>query len=122
VRNRRVIRRVLALALALCAPAAQAAELTDLGTLFLSPQERTRLDQLRRGEPLDPVDGQPGRRQSAPELTGFVQRSDGKNTIWVDGRARDMAASRGTPPLDPKAVRGYSQNPDGVRVERKTPR
>ncbi len=122
MRNRSALCRALALALALCAGAAYAAELANLGTLFLSPQERARLDQLRRGEPLEASEGRAAGTRAAPELTGFVQRSDGKNTIWLDGRAVGMAAPRGAPTLEPKAVRGYSQNPDGVKVERKTPR
>jgi len=103
-------RRVLAVLVLAAATSAGAAE--SLGTLFLSAEERARLDTLRRGD----VPAAPG---AAPQrdhaLTGFVQRSDGRTTVWIDGRAV-MVPARRAPPLDPRIVQDNSEN--GVRVER----
>ena len=57
----------------------------SLGRLFFTPQERSRLDQRRAGgapaEPERPL-------ASASHVTGFVQRGDGKTTVWIDGQPR----------------------------------
>jgi hypothetical protein len=93
----------------------------DLGTLFHSPEERARLDRLRRGEPTQPAQSggvRPGTRQS---LTGFVQRSDGRATVWIDGSPLSVATPSARK-LDPAEVRAYSEDPDGVKIERKPAR
>lgn len=110
-------RRALALLLTLAAGFAGAAE---LGTLFNSPQERARLDRLRRGEPPVSAATAPG---GPREVTGFVQRSDGRGTVWIDGVPVPVASPRAAPLFDPRNVRGYSdRNDDELRVERKTAR
>jgi hypothetical protein len=63
------------------APAASAA--AEIGTLFHTPEERARLDQLRRGETPEAAPA-PGEART-PAVTGYVRRSDGRNTVWVDG-------------------------------------
>lgn len=95
-------RRVAALLLLLVATAAAAED--SLGTLFLTPEERARLDALRRGD-AQAAPGAPAPRDHA--LTGFVQRSDGRTTVWIDGRAVTVPARR-VPPLDPRIVQDYA--------------
>ena len=91
----------LVLFLALLAPAAGAAE---LGTLFHSPEERANLEKLRRGEVVqEDALGTPARR---PEVTGFVRRSDGRNTVWINGVPVSVAGARADALLDPEARRG----------------
>jgi hypothetical protein len=107
-------RAAIALVLALSAPAAA----IELGTLFHTPEERARLDRLRRGEPLGTA--QPAHAGAPPALTGYVQRSDGRTTVWIDGIPVNVAAPR-APRLEPKSVRAYSEDPD-VKVERKPAR
>jgi hypothetical protein len=51
-----------------------------------------------------------------------VQRSDGRTTVWIDGDPVTLATPRGGSKLDPKAVRAYGADTDGVKLERKTPR
>ena len=107
--------RILALALGLALPAMSA----DLGTLFHSAEERSRLDALRRGEPATPaVSTAPAPRVHTPEVTGFVKRSDGRNTVWIDGRAIAAPASPRTAPLfDPRAVRDLDQDaPPNIKL------
>ena len=108
-------RALLAIFLGCAAFAAFAAGTEELGTLFTTPEERARLDKLRRGEPVDPRTGLaavPGPRA----LTGFVQRSDGRTTVWIDG---DAVTTRNAPKIDPKSVREDAGN---VKLERKAAR
>ena len=110
--------RVLAAFLVLAAAAAGAA---DLGTLFHTPEERARLDRLRRGEAPAAAAGVPGGGE--PEVTGYVLRSDGPSTVWIDGVAVPVAAARGKPLFDPKSVRAYADRKDeSLKVERKRSR
>jgi len=97
----------------LLACAAGAAGAVELGTLFNSPEERARLDRLRRGEPAV-MAGPRGRS----EVTGFVKRSDGRSTVWIDGVPLQVATPRAGPLLDPRSVRGYAED-EAVRIERK---
>jgi len=52
------------------------------GKLFFSDVERERLNKARR-DGVQIVDGEVVAR--APQLNGFVKRSDGRTTYWVDG-------------------------------------
>ena len=79
-------RALLALGLALLAPAAWSAE---LGTLFHTPEERARLDRLRRGEPEVAHTAHSG----PPMITGYVKRSDGRHGVMSQSRMVDVAAS-----------------------------
>ena len=113
MRLARVDRLFACLLLALAAHAGAA----ELGTLFTTPQERARLDRMRRGE-------EPGRDAIAGaasrEITGYVRRSDGRNTVWVDGVAVTVANPAAIPLFDPRAVRGYADRDNSaLRVERK---
>lgn len=117
MRTARVEARVLA-ALLLCAAAA--AHGAELGTLFHTPEERARLDRLRRGEQPAAVAGEPA---AARELTGYVKRSDGLATVWIDGVPVQVPASRAVPLLEPGKVRGYAdREDDDLRIERKRAR
>ena len=96
-----VIRDRTILALALLAAvvwgAAGTAAAEDLGRLFLTPDERERLDRARQGT-AEIVEARPRERrqivtqqeEEAPQVplimvNGFVQRSDGTTTAWVNG-------------------------------------
>ncbi len=85
----------------------QVAAAADLRTLFHSAEERERLDRERRGEPAEPA-----QKKSGPALvTGMVKRSDGRDTVWVDGVAVTDAKARS---LEATAKPG-----DGGRAERR---
>ena len=58
---------------------------TELRTLFHSAAEREKLDRARRGEPVVDPAAETTRRDPA-KVTGFVRRSDGRDTVWLDGR------------------------------------
>lgn len=103
------------LALLACAAAA-AAGAADLGTLFHTPEERARLDRLRRGEPVSPVTGEPEARR---RITGFVKRSDGRSTAFIDGVPVPVEPGSSRL-LEPGAVAGYGdRRNDDLRIERK---
>ena len=100
---------------ALAAPAAFAAD--ELGTLFTTADERARLDRLRRGEPLAPAASIATEDPARPsEVTGFVRRSDGRNTIWIDGMPNVTRSRKADPLLEPGAVQGSAPSP-ALRVE-----
>lgn len=92
--------RFAAIAACLVAATAGAAE---LGTLFTTPEERARLDRIRRGDPPVSEATSPTGRSGAPVVTGYVKRSDGRNTVWIDGSP--VAVGKGSAALlDPRAV------------------
>jgi hypothetical protein len=72
----------------------------QLGTLFHSQSERDALDRQRRG---DPVVTQPDARQD-PVITGYVKRSDGRSTVFLDGKAYPSRDVRTQQMLDPGMV------------------
>ena len=108
----RTARASLAAALLLALGAAQA---EDLGTLFFSPAERDQLDRARRGEAVAPVDGEPLAREHS--VTGFVQGSDGRGTVWIDGRPVRVGDPKSARVFDPREVRAYSRSADAVKIE-----
>jgi len=99
--------------------AACAAQAADLGTLFNTPEERARLDRLRRGEVASPVEAP---EKFDPSITGYVKRSDGRSTAFVDG-APVPVAPRSARLLQPSAVRAYApRETEDLRIERERPR
>jgi hypothetical protein len=65
----------------------------DLGRLFFTPQQRAELDK-RRVNPV--VEQETAAQESAVTLNGYVRRSDGRMTTWVNGVPRyDTRAARG---------------------------
>lgn len=115
MRTARVERALACLLLAAAAGAGAA----ELGTLFNTAEERNRLDRLRRGETADRALA-PG---AAREITGYVKRSDGRGTVWVDGVPVTVASPKSAAILDPRSVRAYADRDDAaLKVERKPPR
>jgi hypothetical protein len=110
-------RIVVSIGILLAVCGAQAAE---LATLFHTPEERARLDRMRRGEPEREAPSVRG--GGAPAITGFVKRSDGRSTVWIDGTPM-VVSPEAARLLDPRAVRAYSESgDDAVKIERKAPR
>ena len=82
------------------------------GRLFFSALERQRLDDARKRGLVIGDDGQPV--QAPPSvLNGFVKRSDGQITIWLDGQARNKQRSLNARELQPQDVGG---NADAIKV------
>ncbi len=109
-------RILLALLLFSTGPAAAADP--PLGTLFHTPEERARLDRLRRGEP-EPATNAPAPGASS-SVTGFVKRSDGRHTVWIDGAPVTVRGPETAAVFDPRAVRAYTdRKDDSLKIERK---
>lgn len=107
------------LAAALCAFATTAGAV-QLDRLFHTPEERERLDRLRRGEPVAAASG--GVAPARKELTGYVKRSDGRGTAFIDGVPVPVDP-KSAPMLDPKSVRAYAgRESEDLKIERKPPR
>src|SRR5436305_14790112 len=98
-----MVRRALAALALAAAPAVMAAE-PILGTLFHTPEERARLDRMRKGEPEQAAAPAPGGHSA---VTGFVKRSDGRNTVWIDGSPVTVRGASAANVFEPRAVSAY---------------
>ena len=83
---------LLAAALLACAFDGLAAE--ELRTLFHSPGERQQLDRLRRGEPAEPAEEEAAVKRAPQVVNGIVKRSDGRQTVWIDGQPVSVSEAR----------------------------
>ena len=79
----------------------------DLGTLFHSAAERERLDKVRRGEAKEGV----AAPMPDPVITGYVKRSDGKSTVFIDKQPVPVRNPRLERRLDPRVVERYEPLP-----------
>ena len=80
--------RVLAAALLIGAGPAAASDAESLGRLFHSAAERSALASMRKAklQPKKPTAPRPSEPQTA-QLHGYVLRSDGRSTLWMNGTA-----------------------------------
>ena len=81
----------------------------ELGTLFHTPKEREALDRMRRGDPA----GQAGQAYVRPDpvVTGYVKRSDGKSTVFIDKQPYPTRNDRVQRMLEPQVVERYEPIP-----------
>ena len=88
----------------------------ELGTLFHSAKERDQLERLRKGEKMP--DGQAAIERPDPVITGYVKRSDGKSTVFIDKQPVPVRNPRLERRLEPKAVERYEPLPvPQIKVE-----
>ncbi len=84
--------RALFLALGLAASCAlgTAAQAQELGRLFFTPEQRSTLDARRKAR----VPDKPAAVAASPtmRLDGYVKRSGGRSTVWVNGEPADDSA------------------------------
>lgn len=66
-------------------PPAQAEQTASLGRLFFTPEKRLLLERQRVSN-IQEAQSLEGETMS---LDGVVQRSSGKSTVWINGRAQD---------------------------------
>jgi hypothetical protein len=76
----------------------------ELGTLFFTPKEREAMDRMRRGEPTVPGTAV---RPPDPVVTGFVKRSDGKSTVFLDKRPYYVTDPKVQPMLEPRIIQRF---------------
>jgi hypothetical protein len=80
-----------ALALLLCMAFSPALPAQELGRLFFTPEQREALDARRRARVPDKPAAAPVIASPTTRLDGYVHRSDGKHTVWVNGDTADAA-------------------------------
>lgn len=100
------MRASLALALLVLSAPAPA---ETLGTLFHSAKEREALEKLRQG-------GTPGQASAVapsrdPVVTGYVKRSDGRSTVFLDKQPYRVGDGRVHDRLEPRIVDRYEPLP-----------
>jgi hypothetical protein len=89
-----------------------------VGPLFQTQEERAQLDRARAGLP--EVAPTAARSVSPPVINGFVKRSDGRATVWVDGVAAKTDNAVAMEKLEPMMVGGSlagSKGSDAPQVE-----
>ena len=93
---------IRALALCLILAGTNVAQAQSFGRLFFTPKERAVLDRTGTGPPAELVEVKPAAPSRPAEINGFVKRSNGKDTIWIDGQPRYAAEPLH---ISPSAVR-----------------
>jgi hypothetical protein len=78
------MRAALIIALAFLPLAAKAQE---IGRLFFSPEQRAQLDARRKARVPDKPAAAPVIASPTTRLDGFVRRSSGRSTVWVNGES-----------------------------------
>ena len=81
----------------------------DLGTLFHTPQEREKLDRLRRG--VTEIPTAEAVVVPDPAITGYVKRSDGKSTVFLDKRPYPARDGKIQGLLEPRVIERYEPLP-----------
>ena len=61
----------------------------DLGRLFFTPEQRAALDARRKARVPDKPAAAPLVLSPTTRLDGYVRRSDGRSTVWVNGASVD---------------------------------
>ncbi|MBL0122263.1 MAG: hypothetical protein IPP88_05855 [Betaproteobacteria bacterium] len=80
------------------------------GTLLFGREQRDQMDRVRKVGAVAVIDDEGVLVEPAVSvLNGFVKRSDGQTTIWVDGQARYNAQGDGVRRLQPQDVGGENE-------------
>lgn len=94
----KLIPHVMVTLLCVAVAPAQAASADDFGRLFSRPAEREKLDKLRQNHQLKVAapsnedapqegDAEPVENVAPIAMQGYVKRSDGKGTLWINSQA-----------------------------------
>ena len=79
----------------------------DLGRLFLTPEERATLDARRKARTPDTPPPPPAVKLPSTRVDGYVERSGGRSTLWVNGVAiPEGRQADGLRPIAPRARQG----------------
>ncbi|MDA8107678.1 MAG: hypothetical protein M0015_03485 [Betaproteobacteria bacterium] len=107
------MRRTALLAVLGCAlaGAAQAARAQELGRLFFTPEQRAALEARRKAR-LPDMPATPVIESPVTTIDGYVQRSGGRSTVWVNGEP----VREGTQPEGMQVYPGADPTQVGVSV------
>lgn len=107
-------RALVLLALAFAAGAAQAEE---LGRLFFTPEQRAALDARRRARlPDNPVSAA---ARPVTRVDGFVKRSAGPSTVWINGEWSTESSPEAPRIVEPAPAVSVNVGETGGRVRLK---
>jgi hypothetical protein len=96
------MKRALPMALWLCLCAsAETAMAQDIGRLFFTPEQRAALDARRKARVPDKPSAAPIVASPTTRLDGFVRRSHGRSTVWINGEALGEVGPD-APHIDPR--------------------
>ena len=87
------------------APVLSDESVEGLGKLFIDPEQREKLEAVRRGTYNAEVEKES--RLSNIRVNGLMLRSDGENVVWINGEST----------LGGKEIKGLSVNPSSVDAE-----
>ena len=84
------------------------------GTLFFNRQQRDQIDRTRKGgnlvlEDASTVSPTPPVKPPPAIINGFVKRSDGNNTVWVDGAMKRNLSQNLFDEIEPMSVGGATK-------------
>ena len=85
--------------------AMSADEVEGLGRLFIDPEQREKLESVRRGTYNAEIEQES--RVSNVRVNGVMIRGDGENVVWINGKST----------LDGAPVKGVNVNPDNADSE-----
>jgi hypothetical protein len=88
-------------------------EAQDLGRLFFTPEQRAALDARRKARVPDKPAAVPLVISPTTRLDGYVRRSDGRSTVWVNGASADDTA----PQADGRVSVGVGDSRARVRLK-----
>lgn len=94
------------------AAAAAPAGAQDIGRLFFTPEQREALDARRRARVPDKPAPVPVVASPTTRLDGYVRRSDGRATVWVNGASVD----EGSPQADGRVPVNVGDSDARVRL------
>ena len=83
----------------------------ELGRLFFTPEQRSALDARRKARVPDRPAAAAVTASPTLRLDGYVERSSGRSTVWVNREALDESI-----PESPRISRGRSDNEVSVPV------
>jgi hypothetical protein len=97
-----------------------AAAQEPLGRLFFTPEQREALDARRKARVPDKPAAAAAVAAPTLRLDGFVKRSDGRSTVWVNGEAQSEASSADAPRIGSRGARvSVNVGDSPARVEMK---
>lgn len=106
------MKRLLFLAVVLSFWNIQAALAQDLGRLFFTPEQREALDARRKARVPDQRAAAPAVASPTTRLDGYVQRSGGRSTVFINGEPVPEGAAE-APRLDTQRGDGRIPIPVG---------
>src|SRR6266704_3600373 len=82
-------------AVGLAMPGSASAQVQEMGRLFFTPEQRAALDARRKARVPDKPAASPVAASPTTRLDGYVVRSEGRSTVWVNGESLQDGSAEG---------------------------